>query len=97
MKDMTRAMTSDETDGFIKLITKRSTGMILGAHILAAKGGELLPQIVLAMRNGLPAGAIADAIHAYPTFSEGVFWAAFNASRSEPLIEMHDGQIVAEQ
>jgi pyruvate/2-oxoglutarate dehydrogenase complex dihydrolipoamide dehydrogenase (E3) component len=97
MKDMTRAMTSDETDGLIKLITERSNGMILGAHILAARGGELLPQIVLAMRNGLPAGAIADAIHAYPTMSEAVFWAAFNAVQPEPLIEMRAGQIVAEQ
>jgi pyruvate/2-oxoglutarate dehydrogenase complex dihydrolipoamide dehydrogenase (E3) component len=96
MKDIARAITSGETEGFVKLVAKRSTGEILGAHILSAHGGELLPEIVLAMRNNLPVSVIADAIHAYPTFAEAVFWAAFSASRPEPLIEMHSGQIVAE-
>jgi len=94
MKDIARAITADETDGFIKLVSKRTTGEILGAHVLAARGGELLPQIVLAMRSGLPVSAIADAIHAYPTLSEAVFWAAFSASQPQPLIGMHSGQIV---
>lgn len=97
MKDIARAVTAGETGGFIKLITRSSTGEILGAHILAARGGELLPEIVLAMRNNLPVTAIANAIHAYPTLSEAVFWAAFSASRSEARIKMQLGQIVTEQ
>lgn len=96
MKDIARAITSGETDGFVKLVTLGSTGEILGAHILAAGAGELLPQIVLAMRNHLPVGAIADAIHAYPTMSEGVFWAGYAAANPEPLIEMKAGQVMAE-
>ena len=93
MKDIARAITADETDGLVKLVTRRSTGEILGGHVLAARGGELLPQIVLAMRFNLPVNAIAETIHAYPSLSEAVFWAAFSASRPEMMIEMHSGQI----
>ena len=94
MKDIARAITSDETDGFVKLVTRRSSGELLGGHILAARGGELLPQIVLAMRNNLPASAISNTIHAYPTLSEAVFWAAYAAAQAEsPMIQMRSGQV----
>ena len=40
MKDLARAITSGETAGMVKLVVDRSTGQILGGHILAANGGE---------------------------------------------------------
>ncbi len=81
MSDMARAITSAETDGLVKLVSDRQTGEILGGHVLAARGGELLPQIALAMRLRLPVSTIAETIHAYPTLSEAVFWAAFELAK----------------
>jgi len=83
VRDLARAITAGETDGVVKLVSDRSTGKLLGGHILSANAGEMLPEIVLAMRAGLPVSAIADAIHSYPTLSEGVFWAAFELAKPE--------------
>jgi mercury(II) reductase len=88
MKDLARAITSGETEGMVKLVSDRATGHILGGHVLAAHGGELLPEIALAMRSGLTVQAIADTVHAYPTLSEAVFWAAFELAKpDEPAME----------
>jgi mercury(II) reductase len=88
MKDLARAITSGEIEGMVKLVSDRATGHILGGHVLAAHGGELLPEIALAMRSGLTVQAIADTVHAYPTMSEAVFWAAFELAKpDEPAIE----------
>ena len=83
MADMARAITADEREGLVKLVSDRATGQILGGHILAARGGELLGEVALAMRLRLPVGAIANTMHAYPTLSEAVFWAAFELAKPD--------------
>ncbi len=67
-KDVDRALTDNETDGFVKLITHK--GRILGASILGPHGGELLQEIVLAMHTNAKIGEISATIHAYPTLSQ---------------------------
>ncbi len=81
MKDLARAITSGDTDGMVKLVVDRGTGQILGGHVLAARGGELIAEIALAMRQRLPVQDIAATVHAYPTLSESVFWAAYELSK----------------
>lgn len=83
MRDIARAITAGETDGMVKLVADRATGQILGGHILAAHAGDLLPEVALAMRMRLPVSAIAETVHAYPTRSEAVFWAAFELAKPE--------------
>lgn len=83
IKDLARAVTSGETDGIVKLVMDRATRKLLGGHILAANAGEMLPEVVLTMRAGLTVDGIADAIHSYPTLSEGVFWAAFELAKPD--------------
>ena len=68
------AVITGETAGAVKLVADAATGRMLGGSVLAAGGGELLGEIALAVRLGLTCHAIADTLHAYPTFSEGVFW-----------------------
>jgi pyruvate/2-oxoglutarate dehydrogenase complex dihydrolipoamide dehydrogenase (E3) component len=87
-RDLARAITSGETEGTVKLVSDKQTGHILGGHVLGAHGGELLPEIALAMRQGLTVQAIAETVHAYPTMSEAVFWAAFELAKpDEPAME----------
>ncbi len=77
------AVTSDDPEGRVKLVAERTTGRLLGGHVLAARGGEVMGEIALAVRLGLPAEAIRHTLHAYPTFSEGVFWAAFDLAKPD--------------
>lgn len=67
-KDVDRALTDNETNGLVKLITHKSR--ILGASILGPHGGDLLQEIVLAMKTGARIGDISATIHAYPTLSQ---------------------------
>jgi dihydrolipoamide dehydrogenase len=67
-KDVDRALTDNETNGLVKLITHK--GRILGASILGPHGGDLLQEIVLAMNTGAKIGDISATIHAYPTLSQ---------------------------
>ncbi|MDP9363262.1 MAG: FAD-dependent oxidoreductase [Chloroflexota bacterium] len=88
VRDLARAITAGETDGLVKLVSDRRTGRLLGGHVLAARGGELLGEVALAARLGLPVSALCDTLHAYPTFAEGVFWAAYELAKpDDPALE----------
>ncbi len=63
-----RAQAEAATLGFAKIIT-RSNGEILGAHLVGASAGELIPEIVLAMSQKLKVSALSG-IHVYPTLAE---------------------------
>lgn len=65
-----RARASKETDGFVKIIRDTENGQILGAHIVASRASELIPEIVLAREYGHKAEEIERAVHAHPTLSE---------------------------
>jgi pyruvate/2-oxoglutarate dehydrogenase complex dihydrolipoamide dehydrogenase (E3) component len=85
MRDLARAVIAGETTGGVKLVADARTDRLLGGSILAAGGGELLGEIALAIRLGLTSSAIADTLHAYPTFSEGVFWTAWELAKPKDL------------
>ncbi|HEC13017.1 MAG TPA: mercuric reductase [Acidiferrobacteraceae bacterium] len=67
-KGVDRALAEVETAGLVKLVAHK--GKILGASILGPQGGELLHEIVLAMKTGAKIGDISATIHAYPTLSQ---------------------------
>jgi pyruvate/2-oxoglutarate dehydrogenase complex dihydrolipoamide dehydrogenase (E3) component len=76
MTDVDRAMTEDRTDGFVKLIgAKRRLlgnvggGRLMGATIVCARAGELVNEAALAIQTKMFLGRLAQAIHAYPTWS----------------------------
>jgi dihydrolipoamide dehydrogenase len=78
MADVERAVVTGQTDGLVKLLVG-SDGMILGGHILAAGAGELIAPVVLAMRAGMTAEQLANAILPYPTLAASVRRAAEEA------------------
>jgi dihydrolipoamide dehydrogenase len=71
-----KAFVMGETDGFVKVITEKDTGKILGCHIVGSHVSDLIHEIVLAMTKDLTIGDIGDAIHAHPTLSEAFVKAA---------------------
>ena len=83
LAEVDRAVTDGRTDGFIaivagprRLLRNAGGGRILGATIVAPRAGEMIAEIVLAMRTGAFTGRLAQASHAYPTWSSGVQKAA---------------------
>jgi len=67
--EVDRAQAEGATEGFAKIITT-SKGEILGAHLVGPSAGELIHEIILAMKNKLPVSALTGIIHIYPTLSE---------------------------
>lgn len=66
-----RAVCENDTDGFIKVVTKKD-GAILGASIVAGRAGEAITELVFAMKNGMKLSDLAGTIHAYPTYSTAI-------------------------
>ncbi|EGW5881450.1 FAD-dependent oxidoreductase, partial [Salmonella enterica subsp. enterica serovar Typhimurium] len=72
MENVPRALANFETDGFIKLVTEKETGLLLGAQILAHEGGELIQSAALAIRNRMTVTELADQLFPYLTMVEGL-------------------------
>jgi dihydrolipoamide dehydrogenase len=66
----------NETAGFVKLISDKKYGEILGAHMIGPDVTELLPELTLAQKWELTPFEIARNVHAHPTLSEAVKEAA---------------------
>jgi pyruvate/2-oxoglutarate dehydrogenase complex dihydrolipoamide dehydrogenase (E3) component len=66
-----RAVCENDTSGFIKIITKED-GMIVGATIIAARAGEAIVELIVAMKEKMKISELAGAIHPYPTYSTAV-------------------------
>jgi pyruvate/2-oxoglutarate dehydrogenase complex dihydrolipoamide dehydrogenase (E3) component len=75
--DLDRAIVDAATTGFAKIVTRRD-GRILGATIVGRGAGELIMEIVLAMRCRVPLQKLASVIHPYPTMSEIIRQTAAN-------------------
>jgi len=69
-----RANTSNEFDGFVKVVCD-SQDTIIGASIVAPTAGEMIHELALAVKLRAKAGDIANMMHAYPTFSEAIKFA----------------------
>ena len=71
-----RALANARTDGLTKLIFDKNTHRVIGAGITGTNAGELLAEAVLAIEMGADAHDLGLTIHAHPTLSETVCFAA---------------------
>jgi pyruvate/2-oxoglutarate dehydrogenase complex dihydrolipoamide dehydrogenase (E3) component len=65
-----RALTAGTAHGFAKLVTGRR-GRLLGATLAAPAAGESIAELAALLRQGGTVADLSQAIHAYPTYSEG--------------------------
>ena len=77
-----RAATSGDESGFVKIVVEIGSDKILGAQIIGPRATELINEIALAMRQNQDAHALADSLHAHPTFAETLPGAARAALES---------------
>ncbi|MGQ9686891.1 MAG: dihydrolipoyl dehydrogenase [Thiobacillaceae bacterium] len=71
-----RALSIARTEGLTKLILDKVTGRVIGAGLVGVNAGELLAEAVLAIEMGATAEDIGLTIHAHPTLSETICFAA---------------------
>lgn len=65
-----RALALNEADGFLKLITRKEDGLVLGGQIAGPNASDMISEIGLAVESGMTAEDIALTIHAHPTLGE---------------------------
>jgi dihydrolipoamide dehydrogenase len=74
-----RARSTNETEGFVKIIRDRKYGELLGAHIVSSLASEFIHELVVARENEYTVEEVDLAIHAHPTLSEAVAEAALDS------------------
>jgi len=67
-----KALATGESEGMVRVVTEKTTGQILGAHILGESAPELVHEFALAIQNRITAKNICQLIHAHPTYSESI-------------------------
>jgi len=80
--DLDRAILDGEEEGFVRVITARGRGAILGATIVGAGAGEMIHELALAMQRRVDLSRLSSLIHVYPTLSQAVQRAADAYMRS---------------
>ena len=71
-----KAVASNHPEGFVKVITDKKYGEVIGAHIVGSDATELIAEYALAMNLEATTDEIHHTIHAHPTLSEALMEAA---------------------
>jgi len=71
-----RALSQDETEGFVKMLAHAKTDEILGVHIINTHASELIAEAVVAMEFRACSEDVARIVHAHPSLSEVMHEAA---------------------
>jgi len=74
-----KALGLGDYQGFIKVVTDKQYGEILGAQMVGPEVSELLPELTLAQRFELTAHEIGRNVHAHPSLTEAIMEAAEQA------------------
>ena len=71
-----RALSVNDTDGFVKVIADGVTGELLGVHIVGNGASDLIAEATLAIEMGAVVDDLRLTVHAHPTLSEAIMEAA---------------------
>ena len=78
-----RALTTDKTSGYLKLIADGDE-QLLGVRIVGARASDTIAEATLALKMGASLDDLATTMHAHPTFPETLVEAA-EAARGEAI------------
>ncbi|ESS04526.1 MAG: dihydrolipoamide dehydrogenase [uncultured archaeon A07HR67] len=67
-----RAMTLDDTDGFVRVVADGDAGFLLGGQVVGPEASELVAELALAIEMGATLEDVASTVHVHPTLSEAV-------------------------
>ncbi|MEA5452505.1 dihydrolipoyl dehydrogenase [Leptolyngbya sp. CCNP1308] len=69
-KGNSKALAEGEVDGLAKVIYRKDTGEILGAHIIGLHAADLIQEAANAIANGQTVTDLSFCVHTHPTLSE---------------------------
>jgi pyruvate/2-oxoglutarate dehydrogenase complex dihydrolipoamide dehydrogenase (E3) component len=64
-----RGYIHDFRNGSIKLVGDRQRGVLIGATLVSPRAGEIIGELVLAIKLGTPLATLADVVHPFPAFN----------------------------
>jgi len=79
IKYVQRASYKEQKRGLYKIVYETGTRRVLGLHVVAPNGGDIVHGLSLALRLGGTVDDLAAMHHVFPTFAEGVKAAAEQA------------------
>jgi len=71
-----RALTTGESEGFVKVVADAASHVVLGVHIVGAGASDLISEGVLAVEMAARLEDLALTIHPHPTLPEAIMEAA---------------------
>lgn len=74
-----KALALGEAEGFLKVVADKTTGEILGVHILGAEATELIHEFAVGRTLEATLEEMVHTIHAHPTLSEAALEATLGA------------------
>ena len=80
-----RARASEESDGFIKVLSDHSTDEIIGIHMIGPRAADMIAEAVVAMEYRASAEDIGMLVHPHPTFTEAIKEAALGATGNRAI------------
>ena len=89
MSENDRAITEDDTAGFIYIDTRQGSDEILGATIVSRHAGDLINEISVAMKHKIGLGGLGSIVRPYPTQAELINRVAiqYNRTRLTPRVQ----------
>ena len=79
-----KALSMNETEGFVKLIGRKDNGKVIGGQIVGPDASSLISEIAIAIKCELSLKDLGDTIHSHPTLPEAIMEAA-KASLGEAI------------
>ena len=80
-----KARASDETVGFVKVLTSKKTDEVLGIHIIGPRASDIIGSAVMSIEYRSTAEDIAMMPHAHPSYLEALKEAALFASTNKGI------------
>jgi len=71
-----KALIMNESAGFVKIISEKNSGEILGAQIIGPQATNMISELVLAIQMEATHEEVAGSIHPHPSLSEAIMEAA---------------------
>jgi len=68
-----------DNEGFVKIVSEKKYGELLGIHIIGPHATDLIAEAVVALEHEATAESLMHAVHAHPTLSEAVAESAHGA------------------
>ena len=67
-----RALSLDQTEGFVRLVSDKETGLLLGGQVAGVGASDIIAELGLAVEARMNIEDLSLTIHAHPTLSETI-------------------------